>query len=254
MSNLLRLVACLSLCVSFNSFGAQTFQINNVKVNQLFNTTFDGLVFSKAVVDDGTFFGSIPDINNPIFGLNRATAWEHVGGFSGAGTITFNQNIPQSFSVVLPDTNITFITLSFNTMQVETSGASFSAVSIPNNGGYDSNFDAGGPLSLSSSSIIVDWTELNDLTSGETGIVTSCQSPDGFCSLIHFLSLDMVRFTIEGTPSQNGGDEFILRGQTSNNSYIELELSTAAVPLPAGIYLFLSGLVGLGLMRGRRSK
>ena len=26
------------------------------------------------------------------------------------------------------------------------------------------------------------------------------------------------------------------------------------VPLPAGIYLFLSGLVGLGLMRGRRSK
>ena len=32
------------------------------------------------------------------------------------------------------------------------------------------------------------------------------------------------------------------------------DIGLAPVPLPAGIYLFLSGLVGLGLMRGRRSK
>ena len=30
-----------------------------------------------------------------------------------------------------------------------------------------------------------------------------------------------------------------------------LQVSVSEVPLPAGIYLFLSGLVGLGLMRGR---
>ena len=32
------------------------------------------------------------------------------------------------------------------------------------------------------------------------------------------------------------------------------DIGASPVPLPAGIYLFLSGLVGLGLMRGRRSK
>ena len=37
-----------------------------------------------------------------------------------------------------------------------------------------------------------------------------------------------------------GGSEMLLGG-------------LAAVPLPAGIYLFLSGLVGLGLMRGRNA-
>ena len=39
----------------------------------------------------------------------------------------------------------------------------------------------------------------------------------------------------------------------AGNNYGTGALAYAPVPLPAGIYLFLSGLVGLGLMRGRNA-
>jgi len=57
--------------------------------------------------------------------------------------------------------------------------------------------------------------------------------------------------------SNNVMVEFFIRnksGSLSNQSVMLIDdfvVSGNAVPIPAGIYLFLSGLVGLGLMRGR---
>ena len=65
-------VVTASALVSFGAHAQQqTCDISSAEVTQLFSTTFDGLVFSKAVVDDGTFFGDVPDIANPIWGGNR---------------------------------------------------------------------------------------------------------------------------------------------------------------------------------------
>ena len=51
------------------------------------------------------------------------------------------------------------------------------------------------------------------------------------------------------------GDSSEITNQGDWGAYIPNSYggALAAVPLPAGIYLFLSGLVGLALMRGRRS-
>ena len=205
------------------------------------------------MTDDGSFFGNVPDFNNPIFGVNRSTKWEKTGNFDGSGFITFEQNEPEAFFIQLPDIDISIITSPSSTMDMSSSGLYVTANNIPSDDGYDNNYDVGEPLSFGSTDPVGDFSAFNNIIAGETGVLQSCVNPDGFCPLAPSLSLDFVRFTLEGTPTENGGDNFILRGQTSNASYLEIEFTTTAVPLPAGIYLFLSGLVGLGLIK-RRSK
>jgi hypothetical protein len=66
-----------------------TYEIESADISQLFSATFDGLVFFKAVSDDGSFFGNVPDVANPVWGVNRSIKVEPANNGSEAyGTIT----------------------------------------------------------------------------------------------------------------------------------------------------------------------
>ena len=67
------------------------------------------------------------------------------------------------------------------------------------------------------------------------------------------VSLDLSDPLLEGQILQLGFESFATNFDNTGVYYDNISFSTSEVPLPAGIYLFLSGLVGLGLMRGRNA-
>jgi hypothetical protein len=81
-------------------------------------------------------------------------------------------------------------------------------------------------------------------------IVDSCSGP--LCSLIGILSLDGVRYQINGTVSGSGGDSLQLLVQTANNSVFKVNLTT--VPVPAAVWLMGSALAGLAALRRRAAR
>jgi hypothetical protein len=82
-------------------------------------------------------------------------------------------------------------------------------------------------------------------------IVDSCVG--GLCGLIGILSLDGVRYQLEGTVSGAGGDSLSLLVQTANNSVYRVNLTTAAVPVPAAGWLLLPAVAAVAA-RARRRK
>jgi hypothetical protein len=82
-------------------------------------------------------------------------------------------------------------------------------------------------------------------------IVDSCTG--GLCGLIGILSLDGVRYQLEGTVSGEGGDNLSLLVQTANNSVYRVNLTTAAVPVPAAGWLLLPAVAAVAA-RARRRK
>lgn len=90
-----------------------------------------------------------------------------------------------------------------------------------------------------------------------TDVVDDCAG--SLCALIPILSLDGIRYRLEGTVNANGGDSFVLKAQTANNSIYTTNFTTSAtvIPLPAGGWLLLTAVAGLGGCRliggGRRS-
>ena len=254
-------VVTASALISFASQAQQqTCDVTSATVTQLFSTTFDGLVFSKAVTDDGTFFGDVPDIANPIFGGNRSILFtETPGGNPGGGTITFDGTTLYNLAVTFADQRLDILDAAPpNNLVTTTSGGSLNIDNVANiDGGNDANFDVGGLLSAGSAVQTVDFSQF-----GAAGVpgspVVTCTDTTGNCTLIPGLNLDGVRYSLEGTPSGVCNDAYTLRVQTSNNSYYEVAISTAPivnsknVPVPAlFIYLTLAcmGLVGVKLSR-----
>jgi hypothetical protein len=224
-TSIFSLAISTAMTLSAASYAAD-YEIESVEITQLFSATFDGLVFSKSLVDDGTFFGAVPDINNPVFGQNRAISISTTGDHDGGGTISFDGSQLNQLAVTLPDTVLTIITSATGTLVTETSGASFSINNVPNlDGGDDANFDSGGPLANGATDYALDFSEFNAL--GTPGVVNTCVNADNYCGLLPTLSLDGVRYTLEGTPTEAGGDVLTLRVQSSNGSYYEVELTTA---------------------------
>ncbi|MBM4196266.1 MAG: hypothetical protein FJ197_04090 [Gammaproteobacteria bacterium] len=76
-------------------------------------------------------------------------------------------------------------------------------------------------------------------------IVDSCAG--GLCGLLGVLSLDGVRYQLNGTVSGAGGDALTLRTQTANNSIYKVNLTT--VPVPAAVWLLGSAVAGLAALR-----
>ena len=240
-----------------------TVEIISAEITQLFSATFDGLVFGKSVSDDGSFFGVIPDIGSPTFGVNRAVNITNIGG-TGGGVITFDGTQLDQLAITLPDLNLTIIDGPGETLSVNTAGASLSIDTVPEfDEGNDANFDIGGLLGTGSTTQVMDFSQFNDISGGAPGVVKSCtdtQGPDN-CTLLPGLSLDGVRYTLEGTLTATGGDSLTLRVQTSNTSYYEVALVTGGiavpgknVPVPAPfIYLTLAALAAVGVRLGRKA-
>lgn len=237
----------------------QTCDISSASVTQLFSSTFDGLVFAKSVSDDGTFFGDVPDIGNPIWGVNRSVLFtETPGGNPGGGTITFDGAVLHQLAMTFADQNLSILDAAPpNNLVTTTSAGSLSIDTIPDvDGGDDANFDVGGPLSAASAVQVVDFSQFNAV--GTPGPVVTCTDTTGNCNLLPGLSLDGVRYTLEGAPGGVCNDNYTLRVQTGNNSYYEVAIATAPivntknVPVPAMfIYLTLAlmGLVGVKMSR-----
>ena len=253
-------VVTASALMSFTAQAQQqTCDVTGASVTQLFSSTFDGLVFSKAVTDDGTFFGDIPDIGNPIWGVNRAVLFtETPGGNPGGGTITFDGTVLHQLALTFADQTLSILDAAPpNNLETTTSGGSLSIENIPNvDAGDDANFDVGGLLSAGSAVQTVDFSQFNAV--GNPGPVVTCTDTTGNCNLLPGLNLDGVRYTLEGTPGGVCNDSYTLRVQTGNNSYYEVAINTAPivntknVPVPAMfIYLTLAlmGLVGVKLSR-----
>lgn len=260
MKSIKSITAAIALTATASIAQAGTFEIESATVTQLFSSTFDGLVFSKSVTDDGSFFGSVPDIANPTFGVNRSILVESTGDSSGSGSITFDGTEMDILSVQLPDQTLTIITGPTETLVTETAGAAI-RLSDKNvtDGGDDANFDQGGPLSTNSLAELIDFSTFNDIGAGAPGVVDTCVNASGYCGLLPSLNLDGVRWTVEGTPTANGGDTFVLRAQTSNKSYYEVMIVTAAVAgknVPAmgafGLVALFGGLVAVAARLRRR--
>jgi hypothetical protein len=86
-------------------------------------------------------------------------------------------------------------------------------------------------------------------------VVDTCviNSGGGVCGLLGLLSLDGVRYQLDGLINAAGGDALQLTAQTSNNSIYQLNFTTAVVPVPAAVWLMGSALAGLAALR-RRAK
>ena len=259
MKSIKSITAAIALTATASIAQAGTFEIESAQINQLFSATFDGLVFGKSVSDDGSFFGVIPDVANPTFGVNRSIQISNIGG-TGSGSMVFDGTTLDELYIRIPDTMLTIITGATTTLVTTTAGASL-RVSDANvvDGGNEANFDSGGTLADGSTAELVDFSTFNNFLAGDPGVVDSCADGAGNCGLLPALSLDGTRFTLEGTPTSSGGDTFILRVQTSNTSYYEVEFVTAAVQgknVPAmgafGLVALFGGLVAVAARLRRR--
>ena len=191
MSNLLRLVACLFLCVSLNSFGA--------------------LIGSETVFEHQFNAGDRIDVTRTAFLTNDAsdTVDMFLGTYGGGNG---NSAGPVGY----------YVNLNNDSVYVE-----FYHPGAP-------TFTGGGINGL----II-----RNDFLDINTFLTTATIDNTNW-----FFSLDRIYAFDSGLALDFQGMSFY------DGHFFEISFNQPSpVPLPAGIYLFLSGLVGLGLMRGRNA-
>jgi hypothetical protein len=260
-------IAFLAATFASASSHAASYNIETVEITQLFSATFEGFAF-RAVSDDGTFFGDVPNIDNPTFGVNRVLDVSVTDASTAGGVINFDGNQLNNLTLSLPDTTLTILTSNDGVLTTLAQGASITITDIPVfDGGLDDNFDVGsalgsqGEVSQADAAYNLDFSTFNNLPAGDPGVVVSCVNEDGFCGLLPSLALDALRYTIEGTPTANGGDTFILRAQSWNNSYYEIVFTTAEIDggsknVPAmgtfGLIALFGGLVAVSAKLRRR--
>jgi|GEM_PF-725409 len=261
-------IAFLAATFASASSHAASYNIETVEITQLFSATFEGFAL-RSVSDDGSFFGDVPNIDNPTFGVNRVLDVSVTDASTAGGVINFDGNQLNNLTLSLPDTTLTILTSATGVLTTLAQGASITITDIPVfDGGLDDNFDVGGALgsqgnvTATDAAYNLDFSTFNNLPAGDPGVVVSCvNTVDSFCGLLPSLALDALRYTIEGTPTANGGDTFILRAQSWNNSYYEIVFTTAEVDggsknVPAmgtfGLIALFGGLVAVSAKLRRR--
>jgi len=206
---LLRLVACLFLCVSLNSFGAEvTFRfIKNINAPFLISTGSLEFAESANTYLDWTYDPSTWTRTDSGGGtqekwIGQATAELYIGSFfatrTGAARGTYK--------------NSGWINLQLHDAEANIENGANYLFDIQLQALFGAHLSALHGFSLSAL----------DLEVGQYGIPRVTLHED---------------FDIDNTIQWTADDIY--------------EIFPSPVPLPAGIYLFLSGLVGLGLMRGR---
>jgi hypothetical protein len=245
--------------IASSSIASTEYSIVLTDVKQLFSSTFDGLNFTQSVTNTSdTFFGDVPNINNPQPGINRSIGTDKNGEYNGSGSITIaaDGTSLEALNLTLPDLTMTILT-GASELTVETSGAALQIVDIPNGDG--------GKLSLNNTVLKVDFSSFNNIAAGDTnGPVLSCTDSaaganGGFCGLLPNLSLDGFRYKVVGDVANSiGTGSVILQVQTTNKSYYEVQMviggevidnSGGSKNVPAmgtfGLIALFAGLIGV---------
>ena len=254
-------IAAVLSVFSMSSFAAVvtgSFSIDSATIIDLYSATFDGALNPSCVgaadVDECNFFsGQTP--------AGRAITVASAAANTASGTLNVDyDNVSGEISQInsmlinLPDA---VLTIAGTTIVTVTQGNAVptandtlfieSGTGAPN-GTADADESAGGLTDIfyehddAPNLDAPDFSTFND-------IVDSCTG--GLCGLIGILSLDGVRYRILGDITAGGGDSLQLQTQTGNNSIYKVNLTTAAVPVPAAVWLFGSALGLLGWMRRR---
>ena len=222
MKSLLRVVACLSLCVSLNSFGA----LYNISLEGNITNVPEGLEESVFIGDNVSAFflfstsefSSIVEFESERFFYNSSLiSYEMNMGMiqasGGGGRIEISNDIIENNQII-------------DRLILQSSGG------LPQSQYLNGNFDLS---SLHIGATFLDY----DASAFNEGY------PFPTISLTDFETIALsIQYKVS---TELDPEQFIVLGARASSA----ELSE--VPLPAGIYLFLSGLVGLGLMRGRNA-
>ena len=244
MTYLLRLVACLFLCVSLNSFGAYSF--TEVYVNEMVG---NNIVDQNSAATSGEYIVADSPFNNSNFTIsNSKIIFDELKG-----------------TVSIPEQSITGQVGSSGSPQYEWTSTIYNLEIISNNQNLEADISYSGFFQLLNipTQYTWDWTlNINDeIFAGSENVI-------GYTD-IEYGQLEFINGSLSAyVEGDSGLGQFptaqiwagIIGQDTislNQNIWIEryenrlFQTDISEVPLPAGIYLFLSGLVGLGLMRGR---
>jgi hypothetical protein len=274
---LLRLVACLSLCVSLNSFGAitsyyQDFEGLTAASTNNSDLSNDGWRVTGFVYDDGYtpsttfpdnfiyFYGALfPAPNNGGGGFSQVFSGNETIGNGNKHLWIYNDYdnrqahdsgqfvravFLQEYIISEDDIGKT-LTFNFDAKRPE---------ALYNDLGGDSSIAAGNNCikTCSAQAFIHTLDPSNSyLPSNRLVEVTTEISQNEWSS--HTITLELTDPLLTSQLLWIGFESFATNDDNTLVYYDNISISTSAVPLPAGIYLFLSGLVGLGLMRGRNA-
>ena len=260
MTYLLRLSACLFLCVSLNSFGAYVF-INEGSQHIAAYNSVSGIRPSFGYLSENgspsypNISGLASSENHLYYSINGDVSRINVsdptnGNWVGQGSFFSQFNRESEYVASLNATDGLaygegFLYFSNNgnvsRYDLETSlitniniNNATSGLAYGNDTLYFSNNGNVSRYDLSSN--VVEDININNATNGIAfgGGYLFYSNSDGY----------VVKFNI------NNESEIVI-GYLDAMSGDSLAYQKSPVPLPAGIYLFLSGLVGLGLMKGR---
>ncbi len=232
----------VAIVLSMASIGAQAAVIADAQLIDLYSATFDGAL----TPDAGLFFGGDPSLNprNIIV----------TSGGIGSGTIVFDGTTISQLNIVLPQMSLLINGGQATETTVLTNGVAITLdITTPatdNTPGFAGFQVEGAP------SIIADFATFSTIVDSADDM--QCYGAGGpgtglgpLCGLIPILTLDGVRYQLDGVVTAGGGDSLLLSIQTGNNSIYEVAITTAVVPVPAAVWLFGSALGLLGWMRRR---
>lgn len=254
-----------------------TFGIDSATIVDLYSATFDGALVpcGGSPTPECTFFGGTTP-------ASRAIAITNLG--TGDGTLNVNYDdatgeIVQVNSMLINLPSLTLVIAGSTTVTVTRGGGAKAADPFIESGTGTLGRDLDGPplgacpgspgcattlgqgtadadegSGIGDVSVfrhddapnldVPDFSVFND-------IVDSCTG--GLCSLIPILSLDGIRYQLSGTVNGLGGDALVLKGQSGNNSIYTVNMTTAAVPVPAAGWLLVPA-IGAALTRARRRR
>jgi hypothetical protein len=247
MTYLLRLSACLFLCVSLNSFAGYVTvdwsgHLENIVVGDTVNhpVLSEGGQYSGTVVYSDEHITAVQDqyFNGAIYTFNSSQASLDADN----GNMYFD-NISDS-----PTLGI------YNGITCGSSGQSWDELwscdtfgeILNNNVPSGSQFDAWLlQAEFGDADFMIEFASTDDSVLTENVFLN--EPPFGIVNDDEYLAVFWI-FNFDYDV-----DSFLPQINYGGWGYLD-EITITQVPLPAGITLFLSGLVGLGLMRGRRSK
>ena len=223
MAYLPRLIACLLLCVSLNSLASTT------------SASFNGII------------GFLSDPSNTLFSHAISVGDD----FSASFQIDSNAAYSPGFdSIFIP---LKVYPIDNSSLQMILNFGLTQETQIPSNIDSPADIFIGNDIVWNEDGAQQDASSLLPVPDGDVWGINSVSSPS---------NLDFTLMFVDSTSTAISNEDFFIYDLLSgwDFAYFNIGQATlpynvitqgAAVPLRAGIYLFLSGLVGLGLMRGR---